>query len=211
MGKPVVKKTKHHGINKLLELESQPYGTLLRYGMAGLLQQEEVAEHLGKDHTFNTPERFVKALEELIEGCFKDPKEILKRSFEEGTYNDLIIVKDIDFVSLCAHHFLPFIGKVHFGYLPHKKIVGLSKIPRLIEVLTHRPQIQERLSSQIVEIFQEVVSPKGCGVVVSANHLCMSIRGVRKAGAITETTALQGDFLTNQSLKQEFLASVRRS
>jgi len=163
-------------------------------------------EHTEKSHT-----RFVKAIDELLSGYYTDPKDTLMTRFPISfERSELIVVRDIDFVSVCAHHLLPFMGKCHFGYLPLKEIVGISKIPRLIECLSKRLQVQEELSHQIVDIFQEVVKPAGCGVVISANHLCMSIRGVKQPGAMTDTIALTGEFITNASLKQEFLSQVRR-
>ena len=181
----------------------------IRLGLKELFQIPEIERHLEFEHVEDTPKRFAAALRELLSGCWQDPKEILSKSFNEAKYSELIIVRDIDFVSLCSHHLLPFIGKVHFGYIPEKRIVGLSKIARLVEALSRRPQIQEKLSMEIVETFQEVVKPRGCGVVVSASHMCMSIRGVKKPGAMTDTVALQGIFLTEPSVKQEFLQQLR--
>ena len=184
---------------------------IIKAGISLYIKELAHATKMDLEHIKETPNRFVKALDELFEGCEVDPALVLKRSFSENKYDQLIIVREIDFVSMCAHHLLPFIGKVHFGYLPDKKVVGLSKIPRMIEILAHRPQIQESLSQQIVEVFQEVVKPRGCAVVMSANHMCMSIRGVKKAHAMTDTIALEGTFKTNASLKAEFLAQVAGS
>jgi GTP cyclohydrolase IA len=178
-------------------------------GIIKLLEIQEIRQTLNEEHIANTPTRFCAALQELLSGWRQDPEEILKNgSFNEGAYDEMIIIKDIDFVSLCAHHLLPFIGKVHFGYIPGKKIVGLSKIPRLVEALARRPQIQEHLSVQIVDTFEEVIEPRGCGVVIEATHLCMTIRGVRKPGAITNTTALRGIFKNYEATHHEFLNKV---
>jgi len=173
-----------------------------------MLDDPDIRKHMTDDHIKHTPRRYVQAFIEFFSGCYQDPKEIIGTSFEEHTYDEMIIVRNIDFVSFCAHHLVPFIGTVAFGYLPDHRVVGLSKIPRMVEVLSHRPQIQERLTSSIVDTFQEVVQPRGCGAVVSANHMCMAIRGVKQANTITDTIALRGEFLKNSSMKQEFLTLV---
>jgi GTP cyclohydrolase I len=162
----------------------------------------------GDPHLAETPERVVRAYLEMLSGLSTDPRSVLDAVFEEQDYDQMIVVRDIEFVSLCCHHLLPFNGKVHFGYLPDHKIVGLSKIPRLVEVLARRPQIQERLTQEIATCFYEVVQPHGCGVVVEAWHSCVAIRGVQKKDATMRTTALQGCFKT-PDVKQEFLGSLR--
>jgi len=159
------------------------------------------------DHLKDTPDRVVSAFTEYFSGVDEDPELVLKTGFQPGTYNEMVYVKDIEFVSFCAHHLAPFIGKAHFAYLPHEKIVGISKIPRLVEIYSRRPQVQEKLSSDIVDTFMKVVRPKGCGVVIEALHMCMAIRGIKKR-AITRTTALRGVFLTPEC-KGEFLDGVK--
>jgi len=160
-------------------------------------------------HLEGTTDRVIKAWEELFSGIHTDAKSVLNTAFEENHYDQMICVADIDFVSICAHHLLPFFGKVHFGYLPNKKVVGLSKIPRLVEVLSHRPQIQEQLTQQIANIFQEAMQPLGCGVMIEAAHTCVSIRGARKAGSKMITTALTGLFLDKPAVKEEFLLTLK--
>jgi GTP cyclohydrolase I len=159
-------------------------------------------------HLKGTADRVIKAWEELFSGTHQNAADVLNADFEESSYDQMVCVKDIDFVSVCAHHLLPFFGKVHFGYLPNKKVVGLSKIPRLVEILSHRPQIQEQLTEQIATTFQETLQPLGCAVLVEANHTCVSIRGVRKSGSSMITNALTGIFLEKPSVKEEFLFLV---
>lgn len=160
-----------------------------------------------KEHVKDTPRRVVKAYKDFFRGALEDPEKILTTSFHKEKYDEVVIVSNIEFTSFCAHHLLPFMGQVHFGYMPDEHIVGLSKIPRLINALSRRLQVQEKLSAEIVDIFFNLVKPKGCGVVVEAEHTCMSVRGVEKKGAITETTALRGNF-QQASMKSEFLAQI---
>ena len=180
----------------------------LRKAISGLLNSEEVKKVISDDHIRDTPDRVVKAFEEYFSGVHEDPEEVLTKGFEVGTYNQMIFVKNISFVSFCAHHITPITGRVHFAYLPKEKIVGLSKIPRLIEIYARRPQVQEKMTQEIVDTFQNVVRPDGCGAVVEAVHLCMTIRGVRKENAVTRTTALKGVF-TDKGIKDEFLDGIK--
>lgn len=169
----------------------------------GMIMQEVTGDDLDH-HVRDTPNRVLLAYEELMSGVGDDPAAVLKTTFAEDC-DELVVVSDIDFVSLCMHHLLPFVGKIHFGYLPDQQVVGLSKIPRMVEILARRPQIQERLGREIVRTFQEVVKPKGCGVIIDAWHGCVGVRGVRKPGAKMRTVALQGLFRDKVTLKDEFL------
>lgn len=162
-----------------------------------------------ENHTEGTPLRVVESYRELFSGVGKDPAEVLRVSFEEAHYNQMITVESIDFVSSCQHHLLPFYGTVNFSYLPDKRIVGLSKIPRMIDILARRPQVQERLTQQIVDTFQETVQPLGCAAMVRAWHACAAIRGVKKPNIRMRTTALTGYFLAKPAVKEEFLLSCR--
>jgi GTP cyclohydrolase I len=166
---------------------------------------------LNDDHVSKTPDRFVAALHEYTNGYKAEPgpKGVLFASFEESKYNQMIWENDIAFISHCMHHIAPFAGKVHFGYIPNGKIVGISKIPRLVEILSHRLQIQEKLSDQIVDTFNEVVRPQGCGVVIEAVHFCVCARGVKKTGAYTRTVSLRGTFLESEKTKYEFLDGAK--
>lgn len=171
-----------------------------------LLEQQGMKACISEEHLKATPMRVVKAFGEYFWGVGKDPAAELRTSFTENGYDQMILVAHVEFQSFCAHHLCPFIGTYTFGYIPDKKIVGLSKIPRMIEVLAARPQVQEQLSQQIVETFQAVVHPKGCGIIMDAYHTCMSCRGVKK-WATTRTTALMENF-QEPSVKAEFLSAV---
>jgi GTP cyclohydrolase I len=171
-----------------------------------MLEQPGMKVCISEDHLKATPMRVVKAFEEYFWGVTKDPAAVLKTTFSEETYSQMILVAHVEFQSFCAHHLCPFIGTYSFGYIPSDKIVGLSKIPRMVEVLAARPQVQEQLSQQIVETFQTIVHPKGCGIVMDAYHTCMSCRGVKK-WATTRTTALMENF-QEPDVKSEFLSAV---
>ena len=184
---------------------SHQCATMLGDAIAQMLS--EVAGE-DREHIKETPRRVVAAYAELLNGVHKDPAEVLRTSFEEARYDQMITVESIDFISVCVHHLLPFYGVVHFSYLPYQRIVGLSKIPRMVDILAHRPQVQERLTQQIVDTFQEVVAPLGCGAMVKAWHGCVACRGVRKANIRMRTTALRGYFLDKPEVKAEFLAGL---
>ena len=162
------------------------------------------------DHITDTPQRYVRGMMELISGVNQDPAAVLKTGFAESHYDQMISVEDIDFVSLCKHHLLPFHGFVHFGYIPDQRIVGLSKIPRMVEIIARRPQTQEQLTQQLVQVFQETLNPLGCIAMVEAWHACVGIRGIRKPNSRMRTTALTGLFLTKPAVKEEFLLGVLR-
>jgi GTP cyclohydrolase I len=155
-----------------------------------------------------TPDRMLRSYEEMFRGLGQDPAAVLQTAFPDGNYDEMVTVCNIDFVSVCAHHLLPFVGYAHFAYLPDRKVVGLSKIPRLVDILARRPQIQENLTRKIADIFQEVVEPRGCAVLVDAWHACVAIRGVQKPRAMMRTTALTGWFLEKPHLKREFFDTI---
>ena len=180
----------------------------LQIAYATLLQLPSIKRSIAKDHLYKTPGRCTKALHELLDGYDVDPAQILTTSFTAGKYDEMITVGDIRFTSLCAHHILPFFGRVYFAYIPKRRIVGLSKIPRIIEVFSHRLQVQENMTDQIADCFQRTVKPVGCAVLVEAHHMCMSIRGVKKEGYM-RTTALRGIFKRDASAKEEFLRSIK--
>lgn len=168
------------------------------------------SDMISEDNIIDTPGRVAKAFQEYFAGCYQDPKEALAKTFNSNC-DEMIYVNNIGFVSFCAHHLCPFMGRVHFAYIPKGRIVGLSKIPRLVEVFAKRPQLQEQLSDQLVGTFMDVLKPKGCGVVVEAYHTCMAIRGIKKEEAYTKTTALRGIFKTRPSVKSEFLDGVNHN
>ena len=156
-----------------------------------------------------TPLRVKKALKFLTSGYRQDPAKILTRTFADVKHDEMVIVKDIDFFSLCEHHLLPFFGKCHVAYMPEKKILGLSKIPRLIDAFAHRLQVQERLTTQIAEAISEAIAPSGVACVIEASHLCLMMRGVQKQNARAVTSSMLGVFRTNEKTREEFLALIR--
>ena len=157
-----------------------------------------------------TPIRVKRALEFLTSGYKKDIEEVLKGAIFEEKYDEMVIVKDIDVFSLCEHHLLPFYGKCHVAYIPKGKIIGLSKIPRIVEVFSRRLQVQERLTTQIATCFQEMVNPLGVAVVIEAFHLCMAMRGVEKQNAFATTSSMLGAFRTHKETRQEFMALLKK-
>ena len=172
----------------------------------------ELLVRLGEDPEreglVRTPERFAKAIQYLTKGYNEDPAEVLNGALFTVDYDEMVIVKDIEMFSLCEHHILPFFGKVHIAYIPKGKVLGLSKLPRLVEVFARRLQVQERLTVEIAEAIQEAVQPQGVGVVIEARHLCMMMRGVEKQHSATVTSSMIGAFRAQQT-RQEFLALIR--
>jgi GTP cyclohydrolase I len=158
-----------------------------------------------------TPERVSRALRELTDGYGVKPEEVVADAVFEQDYDEMVVVKDIPFYSLCEHHMLPFFGQVHVGYLPKGRVVGLSKIPRLVEVFSHRLQIQEQLTNQIAEALSTTLTPKGVGVVIEARHLCMEMRGVETPGGHMLTSCMLGTFRRDPRTRAEFLDLVRRT
>jgi GTP cyclohydrolase I len=174
----------------------------------------EMLVRLGEDPEreglVRTPERVHKAFEFLTKGYNEDPEAMLKNALFTVTYDEMVIVKDVEMFSLCEHHMLPFFGKVHVAYIPNGKVIGLSKIPRLIEIFSRRLQIQERLTTQIAETIQKVIQPQGVGVVIEARHLCMMMRGVEKQHSAAVTSSMLGCFRDEQETRQEFLSLIRQ-
>jgi GTP cyclohydrolase I len=157
-----------------------------------------------------TPERVEKAMQFLVRGYKEDPDALLRKALFTVTYDEMVIVKDIEMFSLCEHHLLPFFGKVHVAYIPKGKVMGLSKIPRLIEIFSRRLQIQERLTTQIAEAIQHAVEPQGVGVVIEARHLCMMMRGVEKQHSSAVTSSMLGCFRNEEETRTEFLSLIRQ-
>ncbi len=168
-----------------------------------------IGEDPNREGLRRTPERYERALRFLTSGYHQDPEKILNTAMFSVCYDDMVVVKDIDVFSLCEHHLLPFFGKCHVAYIPSKKVVGLSKIPRLVNLFARRLQIQERLTRQIAQAIQEHVSPQGVGVVLEARHLCMVMRGVEKQHSQAITSAMLGVFRENKQTRDEFLALIR--
>ncbi len=168
-----------------------------------------ILEHVGEDPRREglrlTPRRVAKAWEFLTKGYHEDVKKVLNDAVFSEKYNEMVIVKDIDFFSLCEHHMLPFYGKAHIAYIPNGKIVGLSKLPRLVEVFSRRLQVQERMTQQIAETIFEMLEPDGVAVVIEARHLCMMMRGVEKQKSVATTSAMLGSFREDERTRNEFL------
>jgi GTP cyclohydrolase IA len=155
-----------------------------------------------------TPRRVAQMYEELFAGLRIEPADLLQVSFDEG-HEEMVIVRDIPFYSVCEHHFLPFHGRAHVGYLPMGRVTGISKLARVVEAYAKRPQLQERLTTQVAETLMSVLEPDGVAVVVEAEHLCMQMRGVRKPGSSVVTSAVRGTFATNSVTRAEFLSLVK--
>jgi len=170
-----------------------------------------VGEDPDRDGLKRTPDRVEKAYRYLTKGYEQDAAAVLSGAIFESDYDEMVIVRDIDFYSLCEHHLLPFYGKCHVAYLPNRKIVGLSKIPRLVEVFSRRLQVQERLTTQIARVIDEKLKPKGVGVVMEANHLCVMMRGVEKQNAYMITSSMLGRFRSDQKTREEFMGLLRRN
>jgi GTP cyclohydrolase IA len=170
----------------------------------------ELGEDPSREGLLDTPKRVEKALRFLTSGYAADIDTTLNNALFSVDYNEMVIVKDIDFYSLCEHHLLPFFGKCHVAYLPQGRVIGLSKIPRLVEVFARRLQVQERLTNQIAETLREKVDPLGVAVVMEGTHLCMSMRGVEKQNSFAVTSAMLGVFRENARTRMEFLELIRR-
>ena len=169
---------------------------------------KELGENPGRDGLQRTPQRVDQALRFLTSGYRMDVQKILNGALYDVKYDEMVVVKDIEFFSMCEHHMLPFFGKVHVAYLPNKKVIGLSKIPRIVDVFARRLQIQERLTQEVAQTIQEVVDPVGVGVIVEARHFCMMMRGVEKQHSGAMTSAMLGAFRTQKETRDEFLALV---
>ena len=172
-------------------------------------QIELVGENPDRDGLKRTPLRVAKALEFLTQGYRKDPKAVLNGALFEADSDEMVIVKDIDFYSLCEHHLLPFFGKCHIAYLPTKKVIGLSKLPRLVDLFARRLQVQERMTHEIAATIDQLIKPQGVGVVVEAQHLCMMMRGVEKQNSYAITSAMMGRFRDDARTRGEFLDLIR--
>ena len=172
---------------------------------------EDILHLLGEDKEreglLKTPERAAKAMKFLTEGYEKDPKQILQSAMFEETYNEMVIVKDIELYSLCEHHMLPFFGKAHIAYIPNGHIVGLSKLPRVVDVFSRRLQVQERLTEQILDCINNTLRPEGVAVVIEASHMCMMMRGVQKQNSTTTTSGFRGSFKETET-RNEFLKLI---
>lgn len=174
---------------------------------------EEILKKLGEDTTreglLKTPERVAKAMQFLTNGYDINPDDLIKQAIFHEAYSEMVIVKDIEVYSLCEHHMLPFFGKAHVAYIPDGKIVGLSKIPRVVDAYSRRLQVQERLTIEIRDCIQRTLNPKGVAVVIECAHMCMQMRGVQKQNSVTTSSAFTGLFLKNDSTRKEFINLVQ--
>jgi GTP cyclohydrolase I len=171
----------------------------------------QLGENPDREGLVNTPKRVERSLRYLTSGYGADIDDVLNGALFTVDYSEMVIVKDIDFYSLCEHHLLPFFGKCHVAYIPSDKVIGLSKIPRLVDVFSHRLQVQERLTNQIAETIRDKIAPLGVAVVMEATHLCMSMRGVEKQNSVAVTSAMLGVFRDNARTRMEFLELVKLS
>ena len=169
-----------------------------------------LGEDPDREGLVRTPERVAKAMQFLVKGYKEDPETLLRNALFTVSYDEMVIVKDVEMFSLCEHHMLPFFGKVHVAYIPNGKVIGLSKIPRLIEVFSRRLQIQERLTTLIAETIQKAIEPQGVGVVIEARHLCMMMRGIEKQHSSAVTSSMLGCFRNEEETRSEFLSLIRQ-
>jgi GTP cyclohydrolase I len=167
-----------------------------------------VGEDPDREGLRETPERIARMYEEMFSGLHRDAASVLKKTFVEK-YDEMVVVKDITFDSICEHHLLPFFGKAHIAYVPNGKIVGLSKVARVVEIVARRPQVQERMTEELADLVMDELGAQGAGVILEASHTCMSIRGVRKPGSICTTSAMRGIFRANLTTRSEFLSLIR--
>ena len=172
---------------------------------------QAVGEKPEREGLKNTPDRVARMYSELLSGYGTDPAKIINGALFNINYDEMVLVRDIEFYSLCEHHMLPFLGRAHVAYLPAGKVIGLSKIPRMVDMYARRLQVQERMTRQIADFLQEFLAPQGVGVVVEAVHLCSMMRGVKKHDARMTTSAMHGAFRANLATRQEFLENISRS
>ncbi|HUH26711.1 GTP cyclohydrolase I FolE [Gelidibacter sp.] len=168
---------------------------------------EDLGEDVSREGLLKTPERASKAMQFLTQGYSQDAAEILKSAMFKESYNEMVIVKDIEVYSLCEHHILPFFGKAHIAYIPNGQIVGLSKLPRIVDVFARRLQVQERLTEQILDCINDTLQPQGVAVVIEASHMCMMMRGVQKQNSVTTTSGFRGQFEKIET-RNEFLKLI---
>jgi GTP cyclohydrolase IA len=172
---------------------------------------EAIGEDPNREGLLNTPNRVAKSYDELLSGYREDPYKLINGALFEVQYDEMVIVRDIEFYSLCEHHMLPFIGRAHVAYIPDKKVIGLSKIPRIVDMFARRLQVQERLTQQIGQFLDEALHPHGVAVVIEALHLCSMMRGVKKHDSRMTTSSMLGYFRTNLGTRAEFLDNISRS
>lgn len=180
----------------------------IRKSVAGILKA--IGEDTEREGLQNTPKRVAKAYEELLEGYRIDPVKLLNNAVFNVKYDDMVIIRDIEFHSLCEHHMLPFLGRAHVAYIPDGKVIGLSKIPRIVDMFSRRLQVQERMTRQIADYVNEILHPRGVAVVVEGMHMCAMIRGVRKHDSRMTTSSMLGAFRNREATRMEFLDNISR-
>lgn len=169
---------------------------------------DSVGEDIQRDGLLKTPDRVARMYDEILAGYKVDPEQLLNEALFDVDYHEMVVVSDIDFYSMCEHHLLPIVGKAHVAYVPENKVVGLSKIPRVVEAFARRLQVQERMTRQIADLLGRLIEPRGIGVVIDGHHLCVSMRGAKKANARMRTTFLTGSFEENPKTRSEFLDAI---
>jgi len=211
MAHPMVVTKSSKAVNALREAETSEAAGLGDYSTQELYREliSRFNEDPNRDGLLATPGRVEKAMNFLTKGYTQNPTQILRGALFDVDYDEMVIVKDVEMFSLCEHHILPFFGKVHVAYIPNGKVIGLSKIPRLVEVFARRLQVQERLTRQIADAIQDAIQPQGVGVVIEARHLCMMMRGIEKQHSSTVTSAMVGCFRQKET-RAEFLSLVRQ-
>jgi len=170
---------------------------------------KELGEDPKREGLVKTPERVAKAMQFMLHGYGLDPANMLRSAMFKEKYSQMVVVKDIEIYSLCEHHMLPFFGKAHIAYIPNGKVVGLSKIPRVVDAFARRLQVQERLTNQIRDCLQDALEPIGVAVLIEAQHLCMQMRGVQKQNSVTTTSAFTGEFLESEKTRKEFMSIIQ--
>jgi GTP cyclohydrolase I len=192
-------------MNDNFNLDTLPITEEIKFNFSKII--DLLGEDNSREGLEKTPLRAAKAMKFLTEGYEKDPKQILQSAMFSEDYNEMVIVKDIELYSLCEHHMLPFFGKAHIAYIPNGKIVGLSKIPRVVDVFSRRLQVQERLTEQVLDCINDTLEPKGAAVVIEASHMCMMMRGVQKQNSTTTTSGFRGSFKETDT-RNEFLKLI---
>ena len=185
----------------------EKYNTIIAKNIKSILS--EIGENPEREGLLKTPERVTKSMKFLTDGYNQDPAKILTSAMFEENYSQMVLVKDIELYSMCEHHMLPFFGKAHVAYIPNGKIVGLSKIPRIVNIFGRRLQVQERLTEEIKDCIQSTLNPKGVAVVIDAQHLCMQMRGVEKQHSSTITSAFSGIFMSDEKTRAEFMNLIQ--
>jgi len=215
--KPVSKNHSDNGMDELISEDGMPLEAIYNLDRAKNIAKnykdiiEGIGENAMREGLLKTPLRAAGSMQFLTQGYKLNPEAMLRKAIFREKYSQMVIVKDIEIYSLCEHHILPFFGKAHVAYIPDGRVVGLSKIPRVVDAYARRLQIQERLTDQIRDCIHNTLKPLGVAVVIEAQHLCMQMRGVQKQHSITTTSAFTGEFLKNEKTRQEFISLVRSS